>query len=310
MKNLSRAVNGYIALRRALGFKMRNMSHTLADFARFAKRERASRITTELAIRWAKMPQNAHPFTWAARLGMVRKFAVYLCAIDPRTEVPPRDLLPYRYQRKPPRLYEDEEIRQLLAEARKMRSPTGLRAWTYSTFLGLLTVTGMRVGETLELDRKDVDLREGILWVRRTKCRKERLVPVHETTCSALLRYARVRDRVHPRPKTDAFFVGESGLRLSRVTVQGNFVRLSRSVGLRDPTVHAGRGPRLHDLRHRLAVTTLMRWYRSGVDVERRLAALSTYLGHTKVTDTYWYLQATPELLRLALERVEKGVSR
>jgi integrase/recombinase XerD len=310
MRNLSKAVKNYVALRRALGFKMIEVSHSLADFVKFARQEHASRITVDLAVRWAKLSPSVQPSRWATRLRIVRQFAEYLSTIDSTTEIPPRDLLPGKYQRKPPYLYDDEEIRQLLAQARKMRSPTGLRARTYSTLLGLLTVTGMRLGETLALDRNDVDLREGVLAVRRTKCRKERLVPVHETTRLALLRYARVRDRVHPRPKTDAYFLAESGLRLCHCSVRENFVRLSRSIGIRTRAGRFGHGPRLHDLRHRLAVTTLMRWYRSGVDVERRLPVLSTYLGHTKITDTYWYLQAIPELLRLALSRVEKGAGR
>jgi integrase/recombinase XerD len=310
MKDMSEAVNDYVALRRALGFKMIEVSHSLANFVKFAHREHSPRITVDLAVRWAKMSRNVHPARWATRLRIVRQFAEYLSAIDSRTEIPPRDLLRGRYHRKPPYLYDDEEIRQLLAEAWRMRSPTGLRAWTYSTLLGLLTVTGMRLGETLALVRTDVDLREGVLTVRHTKCRKERLVPLHETTRVALLRYARVRDRVHRSPKTDAFFVAESGLGLHHWSVRENFVRLSRSIGIRTRAGRFGHGPRLHDLRHRLAVTTLMRWYRSGIDVERRLPLLSTYLGHTKVTDTYWYLQAIPELLRLALARVEKGAGR
>jgi len=310
MTKLSKAVHDYVALRRALGFKMIEVSHSLTDFVKFASRERASCITVDLAVRWAKLSPSVQPSRWATRLRIVRQFAEYLSTIDSRTEIPPRDLLLGKYQRKPPYLYDDGEIRQLLAEAWRMRSPTGLRAWTYATLLGLLTVTGMRLGETLALDRSDVDLVEGVLSVRRTKCRKERLVPVHETTRLALLRYARVRDRVHRHPKTDAFFLAESGLRLHHGSVRENFVRLSRSIGIRTRVGRFGHGPRLHDLRHRLAVTTLMRWYRSGVDVERRLPVLSTYLGHTKVTDTYWYLQAIPELLRLALSRVEKGAGR
>jgi integrase len=175
------------------------------------------------------------------------------------------------------------------------------------TLLGLLAVTGMRLSEALALDRRDVDLREGVLAVRQTKCRKQRLVPVHKTTRVALLRYARVRDRVHPRPKTEAFLVSELGVRLNQYSVREIFVRLSRAIGIRTRLGRFGHGPRLHDLRHRLAVNTLVRWYRSGIDVERRLPILSTYLGHTKVTDTYWYLQAIPELLRLALTRVKRG---
>jgi integrase/recombinase XerD len=306
MRTLAKAMHDYVALRRALGFKMVEVSYRLDDFARFARRERASRVTVDLAVRWAKLPANVQPATWATRLRIVRQFAEYLRTIDPRTEIPPRGLLPGRYQRKPPYLYADAEIRRLLQAAWNMPSPTGLRAWTYSTLLGLLTVTGMRISEVLALDRRDVDLRDGVLAVRRTKCRKARVVPVHETTRVALLRYARVRDRVHPRRKTEAFLVSEDGLRLNHCSVREIFVRLSRAIGIRTRLGRFGHGPRLHDLRHRLAVNTLVRWYRSGVDVERRVPVLSTYLGHTKVTDTYWYLQAIPELLRLALTRVER----
>lgn len=307
MRTLAKAMHDYVALRRALGFKMVEVSYRLDDFARFARRERASHVTVDLAVRWAKLPAKVQPATWATRLRIVRQFAEYLRTIDPRTEIPPRGLLPGRYQRKPPYLYADAEIQRLLQAAWNMPSPTGLRAWTYSTLLGLLTVTGMRISEVLALDRRDVDLREGVLAVRRTKCRKERLVPVHETTRVALRRYARVRDRVHPRRKTEAFLVSEDGLRLNHCSVREIFVRLSRAIGIRTRLGRFGHGPRLHDLRHRLAVNTLVRWYRSGVDVERRLPVLSTYLGHTKVTDTYWYLQAIPQLLRLALTRVERG---
>jgi site-specific recombinase XerD len=307
---LAKAMHDYVALRRALGFKMVEVAYRLDDFARFARRERASRVTVDLAVRWAKLPANVQPATWATRLRIVRQFAEYLRTIDPRTEIPPRGLLPGKYQRKPPYLYGDAEIQRLLQAAWTMRSPTGLRAWTYVTLLGLLTVTGMRISEALALDRRDVDVREGVLAVRRTKCRKERLVPVHETTRVALLRYGRMRDRVHPHRKTEAFLVSEDGLRLNQCSVREIFVRLSRAIGIRTRLGRFGHGPRLHDLRHRLAVTTLMRWYRSGVDVERRLPVLSTYLGHTKVSDTYWYLEAIPDLLRLALVRVERAGAR
>jgi len=310
MTTLAKAVHDYVALRRALGFKMVEVSHCLDDFVRFARQERASRVTVDLAVRWAKRPAAVQPARWATRLRVVRQFAEYLRTIDPSTEIPPRGLLPGQYRRKPPYLNADAEIQRLLQAAWTMRSPTGLRAWTYATLLGLLTVTGMRISEALGLDRRDVDLRDGVLAVRRTKCRKARLVPVHETTRVALFRYGRVRDRVHPRRKTEAFLVSEAGLRLTQCSAREIFVRLSRAIGIRTRLGRFGHGPRLHDLRHRLAVNTLVRWYRSGVDVERRLPVLSTYLGHTKVTDTYWYLQAMPELLRLALARGERAGDR
>jgi len=166
----------------------------------------------------------------------------------------------------------------------------------------------MRHGEALALDRGDVDLDAGILTVRRSKFRKARLVPVHATTCEQLERYAHRRDRVHRTPRSNAFLVSERGLRLVQATVQHTFVVLSRQIGLRVPARSHGHGPRLHDLRHRLAVTTLMRWYRAGVTVDAKLPVLATYLGHTKVSDTYWYLSAVPELMHLAMARLDGKV--
>jgi len=310
MTKLAKAAAEYVALRRALGFKMVEVSHRLADFVEFAQRERASHVTVALAVRWAKLPAQVQAATRATRLRIVRQFTEYLSTIDPRTEIPPRDLLPGKYQRKTPYLYDDDEIQRLLQAARRMRSPTRLRAWTYETMLGLLSVTGMRLSEMLALDRRDVDLREGVLTIRQTKCRKLRLLPVHETTRAALLRYASVRDRIHPIPKTEAFLLSEAGFRLNQFSVREIFVRLSRAIDIRTHNGRFGHGPRLHDFRHRLGVNTLVRWYRSGANVEHHLPILSTYLGHTKVTDTYWYLQAIPELLRLALTRVEHGGAR
>lgn len=168
-------------------------------------------------------------------------------------------------------------------------------------------MTGMRHAEALALDRRDVDLDAGVLTIRRTKCRKTRLVPVHETTCEHLREYARRRDDIHRVPKSDAFLISERGLRLVQASVQHTFVVISRQIGLRVPERSHGHGPRLHDLRHRLAVATLVRWYRGGVDVDARLPILATYLGHTKVSDTYWYLSAVPELVCLAMARLERN---
>lgn len=303
MSPLRQAVDEYLALRHRLGFSLRLPGAMLRQFATFLEREGAPYITRDLALRWAQYPANALPSTWASRLAAVRRFAQFWRASDPRTEVPPLGLLPHRYARKPPYIYTEDDIRRLLAGARQLPSATGLRPATYATLLGLLAVTGLRISEALALNRADVDAAAAVLTIRRTKFGKSRLVPVHPATQRALDRYARQRDRVYPTPTTESVLVSERGARLTQCTVRYTFNRLSRQVGLRGPADR--RGPRLHDFRHRLAVTTLLRWYRAGMDVERHLPALSTYLGHRHVADTYWYLSAVPELLRLAAARLE-----
>jgi integrase/recombinase XerD len=303
MSPLGQAVEEYLAVRRALGFTLRLPASMLRSFASYLDQERAAHVTTKLAVRWATQPTAAQPAHWAHRLSVVRRFAQHLSMSDPRTEIPPVGLLPFRYRRQPPYLYSDAEIHHLLRAGRRLPSRTGLRAATYATLLGLLTVTGLRISEALGLDDGDVDLADGVLTIRRTKFGKSRLVPLHPSTTRAVRRYVRVRDRIHPRRTTASLFVAEQGRRLTAGTVRRTFNTLSRTTGLRGPTDR--RGPRLHDFRHRLAVTTLVRWYRRGVDVERRLPVLATYLGHGHVTDTYWYLTAVPELLRLAADRLE-----
>lgn len=309
MKNLAAHLEEYLELRRKLGFRLRLAGGLLRRFVLFAREKRASFITTKLALQWATRPADCQPSQWANRLGMVRRFAQYMSGTDLRTEIPPQELLPHRYHRKPPYLYSDREVRRLIQTARRLPSPEDLRAVSHATLFGLLAVTGMRVGEAIALDRKDVDLSQGILTVRQAKFGKSRLVPVHLTTGKQLLAYARVRDRICPRPNTASFFISERGTRLTDCTVRRWFVIVSHRIGLRAPTDR--RGPRIHDLRHHFAYRTLLNWYRRDMDVEAHLPKLTTYLGHGHVADTYWYISATPELLRLATQRLErrKGVS-
>lgn len=302
MTSLHKAAEEYLAMRRALGFELRIPGRMLSDFVSFCDSQEATHITTDLALRWATRPVGVEPAQWATRISVVRQFARFRSASDPRTEIPPLGLLPFRYQRKPPYIYRDDEVRQLLRAARRIPSKTGLRPASYFTLIGLLAVTGLRISEALGLDDQDIDLGERVLTIRRTKFGKSRIVPLHSSTMRALRRYLSTRDRVRPVRASHAFFVGERGRRLTESTVRWTFNRLSRQVGLRGPTDR--RGPRIHDFRHRLAVKTLIGWYRKGVDVERRLPVLSTYLGHGHVTDTYWYLTAVPELLQLATERL------
>ena len=303
MSELSEAVERYLSMRRRLGFKFVREGHALVDFAAFCEQHGASTITTQLAVRWATLPQDALASHWARRLTIVRGFAKYRSATDPETEVPPLGLLPHRYRRKPPHLYSDQELESLIEAAQRLPSKTGLRARTYTCVFTLLAITGMRVGEVMGLDCDDVDLDQQTLVVRCTKFGKSRLVALHASSADALRRYARFRQRCRPKPTCPAFFVSETGTRLTYWSLRATFVRLSQEIGLREPT--DSHGPRLHDFRHSFAVRTLLEWYRAGVDVEPRMPVLATYLGHAHVSDTYWYLSAAPELMRLAAERVE-----
>jgi integrase len=307
MSQLREAAEQYLQLRRNLGCQLLEPGRLLQDFLAFAEREGASHVTTDLALRWAQQPSSVQPATWALRLRVVRRFAIWLSASDRCTEVPPAGLLPGRYVRRRPYIYSDAEIRDLVRTAGQLASASGLKGRTYATIFGLLAVTGMRVSEVLALDREDVDLDEGILRIRRTKFGKSRLVAVDDSTRQVLAAYARERDRVVRRPAAAAFFLSEGGDRVTGWATRYNFAKASRAVGLRAPAGgrRHGRGPRLHDMRHRFAVCTLLRWYRSGIDVEREIPKLATYLGHVHVNETYWYLEAVPELLELAARRLE-----
>jgi integrase/recombinase XerD len=307
MSQLHEAVQEYLQLRRNLGFQLREPGRLLHSFAAFAEQEKATHITTDLALRWAQQPADARPTTWAVRLQTVRRFAIWLSASDRRTEVPPAGLLPYRYERKRPYLYSDVEIANLVRTAGQLPSLAGLKGHTFATIFGLLAVTGMRISEVIALDREDVDLEEGILRIRRSKFGKSRLVAVHESTRQILADYCHERDRVVPRPASAAFFLSERGNRVTEWASRYNFAKVSRQVGLRSATKDRrhGHGPRLHDMRHRFAACTLLNWYRAGIDVEREIPKLATYLGHVHVNETYWYLEAVPELLELASCRLE-----
>jgi len=304
MSKLSLALEEYLRVRRALGYKLVAQGRLLQQFVEFADRAGAKFITTETALKWAMEPIQVQPYWHTRRLGIVRQFARHCSAIDPRTVVPPPDLLPCRYRRPNPYIYRDHQITQLLRAARRLPSRTGLRSQTYTTLLGLYVVTGMRCKEALQLDRDDVDLINGVLTVRGAKFGKSRYVPLHPTTKRALQRYAVNRDRVYPTPGCPAFFLSERGARLGQSAVEGTFVKLLCQIGLRRSG--DSRGPRINDFRHCFAVTTLLRWYRQGTDVEQHLPELSTYLGHARVIDTYWYLTSTPALLRHAMQRVEQ----
>lgn len=300
MKPLAVAAQEYLALRRALGFKLRHETWWLPDFVSFLRTHGSAVITTELALKWACQPADTSPGWWAHRLNAVRVFARHHHASDPRTQVPPADLIPWGTRRRTPHLYTPDEVASLMREAAKLPSP--LRAAAYTTILGLLWATGMRVSEALRLDDEDIDWDHQLVTVHGSKFGKSRHVPVHSTTLAALREYARRRDHLLRHRTSAAFFVSSTGHRVILQNLHLAFLRFLERAGF-----DRGRRPRIHDLRHSFAMTTLLDWYRAGVDVERRLPWLSTYLGHVSPTTTYWYLTATPELLSLASEHAERA---
>lgn len=309
MKTLIGHLRDYAALRQQLGFKFYQESSLLRSFVRFARSQRAKYVTTALALRWAMLPANAGQRQRARRLSVVRGFAEYLKLREPRTEVPAEKLIPFRAYRPEPYLYSDSQVLQLIHAARQIEPQTKIKGLTLSTLLGLLSVTGMRVGEALALGRQDVDFAEALLMLRWSKGNKSRLVPLHSSTVQALQRYARTRDRLFPEAGGPNFFVWQGGRPL-RYQVAWQWFREAASQANLRPVGGGRGGPRIHDLRHYFAVRTLLNWYRADADVDARLPELATFLGHAHVSDTYWYVSAVPELLVLATrrwERAEKG---
>lgn len=269
----------------------------LVDFVAFLKRQGADHVTTPLALQWAQQNRLAKPVTVARRLSVVRGFARHRSATDPRTQLPPHSLLCGRSSRIRPYLYTRDEVQRLLKAAQE------LGGLTHYCLIGLLSVTGLRISEALNLRLQDVDLGQGTLTVVGTKFGKSRLVRIHPSMQKALTGYALERDRTC-RGSVAHFFVNQSGGQLNAKSVQCIFRRLSRQIGIRGQ--NASHGPRLHDFRHSFAVATLVNWHRSGQNIEQRLPVLATYLGHAHVSDTYWYLSACPELLGLAVNRFER----
>jgi integrase len=304
MTPLRQAIQDYLALRRSLGFKLRDAGRWLSKFADFLEARGATQVTTQLALEWAQQDPTVLSSTCAQRLGYVRGFARHQVAVDPRTEIPPPGLLPFRPRRARPFLYSQEQVEQLLGCALALPPTDGLRPWTYHCLLGLLCVTGMRIGEAIRLQLDDVNLEDGLLTLRGTKFGKSRLVPIHPSTQEVLAQYRARRERCAAGTASAFFFITSRGHHLDIGDIHRTFYALSRQVGLR--AADASHGPRLHDFRHRFAIETLLRWYRSGVEVERRLPLLSTYLGHVHVADTYWYLSGCPELMQQAVARLEQ----
>lgn len=287
-------VRAYLKQRRALGYRLRSQGQELLSFARYAdRRGRAKPLTCSVALSWACLPKSASRLYWAHRLATVRTFARHLRLTELKTQVPARHLLGPTHQRRCPHLYTPAQLQTLLRRAGQLRGQ--FRRYTWSTLLGLLACSGLRVSEALRLKAPDIDWEQGVLLIRDSKYGKTRLVPLHRTALKPLRAYAQRRQARFP--EAEYFFASQKGREMSRDTAERTFQQLRQGL------VFTGRPPRLQDLRHTFASRVLQRAQARGRGAGNRVLILSRFLGHSHVEDTYWYLSALPGLLNRAAER-------
>jgi integrase len=300
-------VQEYLRDRRRLGFSLAREGTQLLAFARFADaRGYDGHLDETIAVAWAQHGQPRR-LTSARRLDLVRRFCRYRLQYDSRTEIPGTGLFGPSTRRLTPHIYDSQEIEALLSAAAQLPCTRGVRGATYATLFGLLAAAGLRLSEALSLQRGDVDLANNLLTLKKTKFARLRVVPLHPSTTHALANYASVRDRAMPAPlQAEMFFLSAGGRKLNDRTVEYTFARLRKQLGWKARGHHAA--PRLHDLRHTFICNRLLAWYREGVDVNSAILALSTYVGHMQVTDTYWYLTGIPELMTIAAQRFERSI--
>lgn len=302
MSALGQHLEEYLRLRRMLGHDVADAHRLLPRFVNYLDANGIEFVTVEAALAWSLEPKvPAGSVVPGRRMMVVRGFARYLSGIDPRTETPPAGLVRIPRRWRPPFIYTDTDVVAMMDQARRS-IPQPLRAATYETLIGLLAATGLRIGEALRLDHRDVDFSDRVLHVARSKFGKSRLVPLLESTVDALERYAHRRRQLYPQPSSDSFFVSLRGTRVIYECVWPTHRKLCglAGVGAGSPIT-----PRIHDFRHSFAVRALLGWYRDGVDVQPRLSWLSTYMGHREPRYTYWYLSAAPELLAHAVRLLD-----
>jgi len=293
----------YVAMRRGLGYRLERQTTYLRSFAAFVDRcGQDGRVPLALTVQWATTTRSSDPHNPARRLSAVQGFLRHLAALDGATEVPPPGLLGPSHHRTPPHIYSDQEITSLLRAAAALSPRGGLRPDCYVTLFAVLASTGLRISEALALARDDVDLTEGILTVHAGKGGKSRLVPLHPSALEPLGAYAARRDAL-AGSGSGAFFRTDRDEQLTYAAVRSNFIRLRRQLGW-DREGRARR-PRIHDLRHRMVVQRVLVWHAEGADVDAKLTALATYLGHGLVSDLYWYFSVTPELMNVVAERFQ-----
>ncbi len=306
---LSKELNKYLKIRRSLGYNLSTAERVLKQFVLFMENNNEPYITADLFLQWKKNYGNASNSTWARRLGMVRLFASWLHSLDNCHEILPQYLIPHSIKRKQPYIYTDDQICSIIDAASQLQSRNGFREITYPAFFGLVAVTGLRISEAISLNDKDVDLQNGIVTVHYGKNGNNRILPITDCTKEYLTEYCRKRNRLlgHiPEP----FFISDRCIRLTDCAVRNNFAVIGRMIGLRKRQhFHRhGVGPRIHDLRHTFAVKVMKNWYKENKIIDQEMLKLVTYLGHTKVANTYWYIEAVPELLYLASQRLNNFI--
>ena len=303
-KTIFAQVKEYVSYRRELGFQLRIVEGRLLNFAKYADGSgHTGPVTTELILRWARLPKNVSRSCHARRVEVVRCFAKYQSIFFPKTEIPPSRILGPARCRIEPYIYSQQQISALLKTCTKLLPVGGLRPYTYATLFGLIACTGLRISEALKLSRHDVDLVNGVILIAETKFYKSRLVPLDPSTSRAISKYAKFRDQYHPIAESENFFLSETGQMLPYYTVRDTFRLLRKSLGW---CTKGKRLPRIQDMRHTFACRRLLLWYEQGVDIDHAIYRLSTYLGHVKVTYTYWYLTGIPELFAVAGRKFEK----
>jgi len=295
-------VEAYLTYRRSHGFQLSVDATQLRSFARFVDAMGTEEhLTVALAVAWARAARRPSPLTWGRRLEVLRGFARYCLRADPATEIPPPDLFGRAHRRLVPHIYTDEELVALLEATGTLVPQQGLRPATCRCVFGLLAASGLRISEALALTRADVDLATGVLCIRDAKFHQQRLVPLHPSVTACLSTYAQRRDQLIPRPLCDRFFLRDDGRPTNQRGILYALHTLCQQLGWQTRSDYAHH--RLHDLRHTFIVRSTLRFYEQGIDVNRAVLALSTYVGHAKISDTYWYFTGIPELMAIAAER-------
>ncbi len=308
MRTISQGTADYVAMKKAMGFSFYSQDMKLKNFCNFMKMQKQKKITLELAKIWALSGVKKPTWGHAKNLSILRAFAVYWKTIDPKTELWPENIWPIRYKRKNPYIYTNEEIQLLLRTCDELRPLESLRPLTFSTLFGLIATCGLRLSEAVTLQKSDVDLKNGVITIKRTKFNKMRIIPIDQTTVKILIKYELAREKfckeyLSHHVRSTLFFISNDETPISNGVADWTFDKIALKCGVRK---ESRRGPRLHDLRHTFVVRTLEDWYRQGKNVEVFLPILSTYVGHSQPGSTYWYMSITPELMSLASERMDQ----